>query len=405
MSQKSNPTRKSATLPLAFAFGASMLAMGIHSYLALNGYKLKAGVGEKSLCNINSLFNCDTVALSPYADFLGVPMAIWGATTNLVLTAVIVFFWLQLSKNPARLAARALWLACLIAGASLVMAFISTTVLHSYCLFCIFTYVLSAIQWIAVWKIQSPNPWGELADDFKSAAQPPFGLALTWLAIPALSFLAHAAISDSYSPANSRTIITEALRDWQTSPARDFTEQGLTMYHGTGSPRMVIVEFADYLCPHCRHAAPLIHNFIETRNDVQLIFKPFPLDGTCNAGAGFKQKGDGLRCRLAATVLCAEKIGHEGWKANDWIFDHQQSLSVDSFPMDLQQVAQLTNLPVEQLKTCVDSSEIADAISKMTGEGNNAKINGTPSFFVSGRRLNGAQFFPVLDAAYRSLKD
>ncbi len=86
-------------LPLLTTF----IAMGVHLYLTQHYYALKFGTGEAgSMCNINEVLNCDAVTASEYSAFLGVPIALWGLFTNLVLFYFLAVTYLNMVQDRAK---------------------------------------------------------------------------------------------------------------------------------------------------------------------------------------------------------------------------------------------------------------------------------------------------------------
>jgi protein-disulfide isomerase len=167
--------------------------------------------------------------------------------------------------------------------------------------------------------------------------------------------------------------------------------------------KMTIVEFADFRCPHCKHAAPTLHAFLKSNSDVRLIFKPFPLDGTCNEA--IKSGGDGVSCGLAAAVLCAEKIAKKGWSAHDYIFENQSEISqARSLEKNIDGLAQHLDLNKNEINNCIKDSATMDLIRKMAKEGEIAQIQGTPAVFVNGKLLGAGHLLPVLKAAHQSIQ-
>ena len=70
-------------IPLAFPFyfwPITILALAgfVDSiYLSLSHYRVYTNIAYKSFCAISRSLNCDTVSQSPYAIFLGIPVAVW----------------------------------------------------------------------------------------------------------------------------------------------------------------------------------------------------------------------------------------------------------------------------------------------------------------------------------------
>jgi protein-disulfide isomerase len=134
-----------------------------------------------------------------------------------------------------------------------------------------------------------------------------------------------------------------------------------------------------------------------------LIFKSFPLDGTCNKA--MSRNGDGLTCKLAFAAFCADETAHKGWEAHHWIYDHQEEFqTVTDFPDKLHQLSQDLKLDEPKMNECINSDEVTQRVQAMAAEGANAKIDGTPSVFVNNKQFSGGQFLPFLDGMYQELK-
>lgn len=402
MNASENTEKKSAPWAL-IGLLFSIAAVGTHIYLAIQGFKLRAGLAEKSVCNISSAFNCDAVALSPFAQFLGMPIAVWGAVTNTVLAIFLLIYMLNMSNQSERIERAMYWLSALVLAASLVMGTISTLFLHTFCLFCIATYAFSLIQFVSVHFLQSTSAFAHLGDDIKKTFSEQLWIAVLILAIPVGTFLANSMMGDAFGFAYAKQAVQESQYDWARGPVQTFSSDGLKLKKGSTESKMVIVEFADFLCTHCKHAAPTLHNFVESRPDVEFIFKFFPLDGTCNNSLGGGGKGDGLRCQIAGAVLCADTLGNKGWVAHDYFFERQANMTLSGFAKNLEEVSATTGIGLDSMKACVDSQETMDKLIKSAEEGGKAKIQGTPSIFVNGKLLPRAQFFPVLEAVYNEL--
>jgi protein-disulfide isomerase len=136
---------------------------------------------------------------------------------------------------------------------------------------------------------------------------------------------------------------------------------------------------------------------------VKLVFKTFALDGVCNKS--IPTKGNGVRCKLAAAVMCAEQQGQKGWKAHHWVFERQEELhSVNDTKETVQNLSKDLGLSAETLETCMNSDATQDMLESMAQEGVAAKIQGTPTIFVNGKLLPRGQSLPVLEALHQKLK-
>lgn len=382
---------------------SAFAAVGAHTYLTVHHFQLVLHLGEgSSLCNLNQTFNCDAVTASAYSNFFGIPVALPGLFANLALACVLLALKFDLFTDRQRVLRYALWLQSLILAFSLVMAYISSFVLNVYCLFCILAYVLAIFGFVFVLMAQESKSIPHFGSDLRSLFDAHRWVLIVALIIPGTSWLFNKMILDSYGYSRMAIMIEESISHWQAAAPQTFDiSSGLAFQAGAQPAKLTIVEFADYLCPHCKTAYPVLQSFASGRPDVKLVFKFFPLDGTCNADV--QRIGDGLRCKLAYTTYCAEKIGKKGWDAHHLIFDHQEKFAGGmSIANLLEKIEGKTGLSVTEMQTCIDSDEVINAVKAQAKEGFLAKVQGTPAIFVENRKLDMGQFLPVLEAAYEA---
>lgn len=386
--------------PVVVALLSALTSVGLHVYLAYQNYALKIGAAGSSMCDFTETFSCSAVALSDYAQFIGIPLAVWGASANLIFALFLIILLFGVSSNLARVARTTFWLSTLILGASVVMALISYFKMTNYCAYCIVAYVLSGVQFGAAFWLIGKSPLRHLGEDIFGVFSEQKWIAVLFILIPGVAWLGHSMGKDHFGFGQISRAINESLFDWNRAETVTFTNDGLLRDAPQGPAKMTIVEFGDYLCNHCKFAAPTLHNFVASRSDVTFVFKPYPLDGTCNTE--IPSKGDGFRCKLAAIVLCSEKLKQKGWSVHDWIYEHQTEMKAASLPGHLDKIEAQFGVNKAELTTCIDSPETMDQVIKLAGEAR-GKIQGTPSFFVNGKKLDRAQFFPILDATYKQL--
>jgi len=89
----------------------------------------------------------------------------------------------------------------------------------------------------------------------------------------------------------------------------------------------------------------------------------------------------------AAEAAMAANAQGKFWEMHDKLFANQQSLDRQHY----EQFAQEIGLDVNKFKADLDSHRYQDQIKKDSEEGTKAGANGTPTFFVNGWRLVGAQ--------------
>jgi protein-disulfide isomerase len=276
---------------------------------------------------------------------------------------------------------------------SIVFGALSFFVVRVLCPFCTATYVFAFLNLFLGWGlVQSTDKL-----DFKNYFGEYKSHAIALVLVPALSWLISGMIEKSYGLDELNKYIPSWIAQWKSSPEYPFNNN-VGLSNNIETPKFTLVEFADFKCPHCKHASETIDNFLKTRKDVLFIFKPYPLDGVCNANA--THKGDGSRCTLAGFALCAEKIAKKGWQMHHWIFAKQEELlRVADAKTLLPQIEKDLGLDPKQLGECSDSAEIFAEIKKSTEEGSVAKVEGTPAIYLNGKSLPRAHILEVLRKA------
>lgn len=394
---------RSQNRALNIALIATLLAIGAQLYLSMHFYDMKFGhLSGPSVCNVNDYVNCDTVTASRYASFLGIPMALWGVFTNIILLLFLCFTRWNLTADRERTGRYTFTLALIVALTSVVMGSISIGTLRAVCLFCVGAYIFSFITLAAIWWVNRPT-FKALRHDLTDTLFTQHWVLGFAAAIPVLAYLVNMMVLESHGFGDIAKVANEKVAYWEVATPQNFDlKLGISHQRGHAEPVMTIVEFADYLCPHCKAANPVLTAFTEAHPDVRLLFKPFPLDGVCNAAV--QRGGDGLRCSLAYYSFCAEKMAQKGHAVHTWIFDHQEEMETATNESAAKSICEANGLNCEELVACAKSEDIILAVKKAAAEGETAQISGTPTVFVNGRKLEAGNVMPVLDAVYQKIK-
>lgn len=391
-------TMKSVQVWFKTLFAVNILGLATHVYLTMQHYQLKLGLSTgPAICNINSTFNCDSIAASKFSAIFGIPVALLGLTAQLISLIFVIAIFFEIAENITKLKKVLLYFSAFIAAVSIGMGGISIFMLGTYCLFCMAAYLFSFIQLYAAVRIQDADT--TIGADLEF---PKWSVVMI-LASPIAAWMLNSITLSQTGYGKMGQIISDSLNEWRQNPQNQFSlEAGLTSGADAQNSKMVIVEFADFLCPHCKFASPTLNAFIQSHKDASLVYKSFPLDGNCNPG--IPHKGNGVRCKLAASVFCADKIAKKGWQAHHYIFEHQEDFaSVNDFEKPGTDIAEALQISPDELKQCISSDSTSDAISAMVKEGANAKIQGTPTIFVNGKELPRGSFLPVLNAVYSEI--
>ncbi|MBC86121.1 MAG: hypothetical protein CL677_02990 [Bdellovibrionaceae bacterium] len=389
---------------LKWAILLCLVSIGVHMYSTYNYYPVKLGIAQgESSCNINDTFSCDAVTTSSYSAFLGVPMSLWGALTHGALLLILLSVQLGFTENRERWMRLAFATTGFIALTSLVMAAIAFIAIGTLCPNCIGSYVLSFLLFFAVWKSLEEPFFSQFKSDLSQFGQGYWKDVLLIIGPVLISgFLVNQGVVGQMVPKNFDKIVENSVQSWKANPAYTFDKEP-ALTKGNSEAKIVITEFADFLCPHCKTAASTLKPFLlANKNRVKLNFYSFPLDGTCNDSIG---SGSGKRCRLSAAVLCANEQGN-GWPIHDDIFAAQRdlmSMSITAVDDFLKGHAENKGIDVDAFMGCLDKPETIETLKSHAALGANANVKGTPSIYINGKYLPGGQLTPVLDKAINSL--
>ncbi len=156
-----------------------------------------------------------------------------------------------------------------------------------------------------------------------------------------------------------------------------------------GSPDapVTIIEFSDYQCPFCQRWVNDTYSqllpYIED-GTVQLIFVDFPLTIHPQAPAA------------AQAARCAGELGGTDayWAMHDALFGSLDRWSGQQAPAPIfATLATEAGLDGAELQGCVESGRYEPQVNAGLQEGIRLGVSGTPTFFINGTRLVGAQPF------------
>ena len=157
---------------------------------------------------------------------------------------------------------------------------------------------------------------------------------------------------------------------------------------GSADAKVLMIEFGDYQCPSCRmfwkEIEPrLKKEYIDT-GKVKLVFRDFPLTTHPEAV-------------LAAMAVNCARDQNNYWEFHDKVFREQYNKGDDVIrlkPADLKKWAKDIKLDSAAFDQCLDSEKYKGEVMKDKMEGEAAGVQGTPTFFINGRVMGGAQQYP-----------
>ena len=150
----------------------------------------------------------------------------------------------------------------------------------------------------------------------------------------------------------------------------------------TGNPKatVTIVEFADFECPVCRQLHEAIRGLLPKYPQVRLVFKDFPLE----------QMHPWARTGALAGRCAYQQDPKAFWKMYDNLYDNQDLISAANAWDKAVDYAGQAGLKADTFKGCMTSPEATAAVDASIANGKLMDVNSTPTLFVNGRRIVGA---------------
>lgn len=331
-----------------------------------------------SVCAMSEGINCETVAISPYAVFAGIPVSIWGIVGYFFMGMLALWGRTQRRLHPSWPFGFLLLLSAFSLTTSAVLGYISATQIDSLCIFCLGSYAVNLALFVltlVAWRRSSVSLRGLLAGDIKAFVGKP-ALAAVLVISGMVVIVALKWFLPTYW----------TMPGWSDLPKlpSGVDSQG-HHWMGAKDTTWTLVEFSDYECPHCRAAHKAIRILAAKYPDkIRLVHRHLPLDQAClpSLHRPFHRHA----CRFAEAAECAGLQGRF-WEMNDALFSTQETVKADTVdPVDLAVRLGLHRLEFER---CLNSHATAERIDIDVRESQARNLTGTPSFLLGNRLFLG----------------
>jgi protein-disulfide isomerase len=149
---------------------------------------------------------------------------------------------------------------------------------------------------------------------------------------------------------------------------------------GNPNATVTLVEFSDFECPVCRSLHDVVRGLLSSYPQARIVFKDYPIEALHPWA------------RTAALAgRCAYNQKPEAfWKMYDLIYDNQDIISPENAWTKMADFAAQTGLDADTFRGCMSSPEAGAAVNASRENGQKLDVNSTPTIFVNGRRLVGA---------------
>jgi len=159
---------------------------------------------------------------------------------------------------------------------------------------------------------------------------------------------------------------------------------------GDKKAQITIVMYADFQDPFSgrfyRETLPLIEeNYIED-GEVNLVFKHYPLSFHIFAEDA------------AIASVCAHAQG-EFFDYANFLYENQQELREN----DLFDYAEALGLDMDDFEDCFEDDDAEEVVEDDVDDGDDDEVTGTPTFFINGVRIVGAQPYSTFERVIEDL--
>ncbi len=142
---------------------------------------------------------------------------------------------------------------------------------------------------------------------------------------------------------------------------------------GPSDAKVTVVEFSDFQCPYCAIAVGEANKLLQKfPKDVRLVFKQFPLDIHSQAA-------------MAAEAALAAQGQGKFWEMHDKLYANYRQISAARILVWAQEIG----LDMNRFRSDLTSRKYAARVMAEEKEGEDAGVDGTPTFFFDGKKFNG----------------
>jgi Na+/H+ antiporter NhaA len=151
---------------------------------------------------------------------------------------------------------------------------------------------------------------------------------------------------------------------------------------------VTLVEYGDFQCPFCGQAEPVVRKLISEYGELRFVFRHLPLTD--------------VHPQAQQAAEAAEAAGTQGkfWEMHDMLMDHQGALAF----RDLIGYAGELGLDTDQFIADLRAHAGAGRVAEDVESADLATVSGTPTFFINGKRYQGAFDLATLKQAVRAAK-
>jgi protein-disulfide isomerase len=146
---------------------------------------------------------------------------------------------------------------------------------------------------------------------------------------------------------------------------------------GAESKDLLLVEFSDLQCPHCKEAQSTMDQLVHDFPKARIVHQPFPLVGVHPAAF-----------QAAAVGVCVAKQSSDAYfKYEAEVYETQEALTPDGTTKTLDAAVTKAGLDPTAIDQCAATAETKAAVAASIRLAEEAGVDQTPTLSVNGRML------------------
>ena len=339
-----------------------------------------------SFCSINDFVDCDGVARTDKAQFLGIPLAYWGIffyITVLFLTFVEklknikILKFLEVFKNPIAYISTLGAISFLI---SMILAGMSYWVLKKICILCFVTYFIDLI----ITLIASDGFFKVIVKFFKTtfvdfiAGVKKYTKTFMVLLLMFSSFLAYSKITLNFVPHIKHR---QELLKYKKMKFNPYRVKGNVL--GNENAEVVIELYSDFVCPLCYINNIILHKAVKEFKNIKVIHYNYPFDKECNPYITINMHPNA--CFMSKAAFAARNQNNY-WEMSSLLYENKPKRL-----NDLEKLVEQLNFDKKQFYEDLNSKEVLNELMNEINEAEKREIDATPTMYINGEEVVGVK--------------
>lgn len=356
-----------------------MILVGIADalYLLSSHYKNYTDLTYQSFCAISKAINCDTVSQSSWSIFLGIPLSLWGVLGYFFLFFLLLSPLFQESQKSSGWAVL-LTISCLFSIHSIILAFISSYIIKSYCIMCILSYCanffLFYISYRSFMKFYDLRFFDSLIRDIVFIKNSVFmkSVILFFIAVIIMIYSLMPQYWNMASPSISVSIKQGVEKD-----SRD-------PWIGAEKPVITIYEYTDYLCFQCRKMHKYLRGLVGANPEkIRLVHINYPMDNSFNPIIVPESFHEGSGQLALLSEYASER--EDFWKINDALFEAARLRG----EIQIDKISRMTGMSLNDVSLALHHPFFRKSLDFDILRGMKNRVLVTPSYIINGSVYQG----------------